>query len=342
VSSNLLAERLCAQLLSGPAAGDVLDVVRRLLAVQAQDPRGARLAIRARSEGLLASDVDRELTVNRSLVISSLNRGTLHLVRSDDYWWLHQLTTPQLGAGSDHRLATEKISPAAADRALRVMTDALERNGPLTRTRLKDHLVSADIRLEGMSLLHLVFLAAIRGLLVRGPMIDGEQAFVLVADWLGPAPAPLDREVALGELARRYLAAHGPASDRDLAKWAGITLGDARRGLRRIAAQLIDRDDGLAAVVDRSARAELPPPKLLGAFDPALLGWVSRAEIVDGHQGVVTANGLFRPIAMVNGQAVATWRLDDGQVSLTPLDDIAAEDADALKADAEAVLGFLG
>ena len=64
--------------------------------MQGQDPRGARLAVRARSEGLTAADVDRALTEERSLLITWLNRGTLHLVRSEDYPWLQALTTPPL------------------------------------------------------------------------------------------------------------------------------------------------------------------------------------------------------------------------------------------------------
>ena len=39
------------------------------------------------------------------------------------------------------------------------------------------------------------------------------------------------------------MAGHGPASDRDLAKWAGLPLRDARRGLTAIAIQLAERDD---------------------------------------------------------------------------------------------------
>ena len=34
---------------------------------------------------------------------------------------------------------------------------------------------------------------------------------------------------------RRYLAGHGPANERDLARWAGIPLRDVRRGLEAIA-----------------------------------------------------------------------------------------------------------
>src|SRR6478735_8058918 len=96
----MIAERLTSQLLAGEPAAEPVEVVRRLLAVQGQDPRGARLAIRARSSGLSAADVDRALTEQRSLLITWLNRGTLHLVRSEDYPWLHALTTPPLTTSS--------------------------------------------------------------------------------------------------------------------------------------------------------------------------------------------------------------------------------------------------
>ncbi len=92
----MITERFAAQLLTGEPARTPEAVTGRLLAVQAQDPRGARLAIRPRSAGLTAADVDRALTADRSLLITWLNRGTLHLVRAEDYWWLHPLLTPRL------------------------------------------------------------------------------------------------------------------------------------------------------------------------------------------------------------------------------------------------------
>lgn len=82
--------------------------------------------------------------------------------------------------------------------------------------------------------MHLLMLACLRGHAVRGPTVEREHAYVLVRDWLG-TPAPVARERALAELARRYLAGHGPAGERDLAKWAGLPLRDARAGLDAIA-----------------------------------------------------------------------------------------------------------
>src|SRR5262252_7360840 len=107
VDADLVAERCAAQLLTGSSAATATDVVARLLAVQGQDGRGARLAIRARTAGLTAADVDRALTEDRSLLISWLNRGTLHLVAAEDYWWLQLLTTSPMEAGTARRLAQE-------------------------------------------------------------------------------------------------------------------------------------------------------------------------------------------------------------------------------------------
>lgn len=118
-TGSVIAQRLSAQLLAGPPATSVVAVADRLLAVQAQDPRGMRLAVRARTSGVTAADVDHALSAECSLVVSWLNRATLHLVGSEDYWWLHQLTTPLLLAGNARRLMQEGVSPEATDKGVR-------------------------------------------------------------------------------------------------------------------------------------------------------------------------------------------------------------------------------
>ena len=349
-----MGQRFAAQLLTGEPGRTAAGVVRQLLAVQAQDPRGLRLAIRPRSRGLSAADVDRALTRDRTLIVCWLNRGTLHLVCAEDYWWLHPLTTPQLRAASARRLAQEQVAPAEAERAVRVVEAALAADGPLTRGQLRDRLDTAGIRTTGQALVHELFAATLRGLIIRGPVTAaGEQAFVLVRDWLGAPPPQRDPDRALAELARRYLAGHGPASEHDLAKWAGVPLGAARRGLSAIAGELADREDGLAALrrplsgpgPGPGARpdpgAGLPGPRLLGPFDPLLHGWVSRQPVLGAYQGIVTTNGIFRPFALVGGQAAATWTMPAGQLALAPLRPLTAAEQDALAADAADVQRYL-
>jgi hypothetical protein len=340
-AASIFAERFSAQALSGQRLRDPAAVAERLLAVQGQDPRGARLAVRARTEGLTAADVDRALSEERSLLIAWLNRGTLHLVRSEDYPWLHALTTPPLLTSAGRRLAQEGVSPDAAERGVATIERSLADEGPLTRPQLRERLESAGVSVEGQTLIHLLFLVSLRGIAVRGPMVGKHHAYVLVGDWLEPAK-PVDRNIALAELARRYLAGHAPADDRDLARWAGLPLRDARAGLGAIASELVEREDGLVHLADRPPEPELPAPRLLGAFDPVLLGWRSREPILGPHTHLVTMNGIFRPFAMVKGRAVASWKLNRGKVAIEPLGRIAKAADAALKADAAEVERFIG
>jgi hypothetical protein len=340
MSASITQERIAAQLLAGKPARDAVTVARRLLAVQGQDQRGVRLAIRARSEGLTAADVDRALSEERSLLITWLNRGTLHLVFSEDYPWLHALMAPPLFTGNARRLRQEGVTPSAAERGVEAIERALAQEGPLTRAQLRERIAAARVKTEGQALIHVLMLATLRGLTVRGPMVGREHAYALVRDWLAE-PAPVERERALAELARRYLAGHAPADARDLARWSGLALRDARAGLATIAPELRERPDGLLELAKRRTAVPEPRPRLLGAFDPLLLGWCSREELVAQNKTLVTNNGLFRPFALVRGKAVAGWKLTTGEVVLEPFGRLAHADRVALEDDARDVVRYL-
>jgi hypothetical protein len=342
VPGDVTSRRLAAQLLSGTPARSAVEVAGRLLAVQGQDPRGARLAIRARTTGLTAADVDRALTQHKSLLITWLNRGTLHLIRSEDYWPLHRLTAKsQLQVGSGRMLARLGVSAAAADTAVGVVERALAADGPLTRAQLAERLVSSGLPQAGGAALQVLILASLRGIAVRGPMIGTQHAYVHVRDWLGHPTPEREPDVALAWLARRYLAGHGPAADHDLAKWAGLPVTWARSGLTAIATELADRPDGLAELARTPAGQADPPPRLLGAFDPVLLGWSSRVPVLGDRQEIVTVNGLFRPFALVAGRAAGMWTYQRGQVELDPFDPLPVGVAAALTAEASDVRRFL-
>jgi winged helix DNA-binding protein len=337
----VLPDRLAAQLLTGPAARDPVEVAERLLAIQAQDLRGALLAVRARSTGLTRTDVEDACTHDRSLVVTWLNRGTLHLVRAADYTWLHQLTAPRTHVANARRLQQEGVDQRAAARGVEVVVDALGHEGALTREQLRARLDAAGVRTAGQALVHLLLRASLEGHVLRGPFVGGAQAYVLTREWLGPVEA-LPREEALARLARRYLAGHGPADDRDLAKWAGLPLGDARAALRAIAAELVEQPGGCVTLRGRRPRATRPAPRLLGQFDPLLHGWRSRTEVLGTHEGVVTVNGIFRAIALVDGQAAGTWRIEPSAVELDPFHPLPAPVVRALERDAADVLRYLG
>jgi hypothetical protein len=332
--------RAAAQLLHRPRRLAAEEVVGRLLAVQAQDLRAARLALRARTPALTTADVDAALTDERSMVVAWLMRGTLHLVGRDDYPWLLGLTAPTRLSTNRRRLAQEGVAPDDAERAVRIVERALADAGPLTRRELAERLAAKGIRTEGQATPHLLMLAALRGVTVLGPLRDdGGHAFALTHDWLGATPpaqlAGAERDAALAELARRYLGAHGPAAPADLAAWSGLALRDARAGLKAIASELAERGDDLLELAAREPAPDAIPPRLLGAFDPYLLGWKDRAFAVPARHAkrVHPGGGMLRATAIVDGLAVGTWSAAKGRVELEIFGRVAAAQRAALAAD---------
>lgn len=156
------------------------------------------------------------------------------------------------------------------------------------------------------------------GLLYLGPLSGTEQLFVRMSDWVAAGPT-FDGDEALGELALRYLRGHGPATVHDLARWAGVTIGQARTGLALARDELLVLEvDGVEhwvdpAVPDRLAgcRRDAGQVLLLPGFDEFLLGYADRSHVLAGEHAprvVPGGNGVFRPTVVDRGQVVGTWR----------------------------------
>jgi hypothetical protein len=341
-AKSLRALRAAGQLLQRPPGFTPEAIVRRLLAVQSQDLIQGRRALRARGQGFTAADVDRVLVEDRSVVVAWLNRGTIHMASRDDYPWLLGLTSPTQLAHSRRRLGQEGV--ADADRAVAAIEKALGEEGPLTRRALRERVTARGIHTEGQAFLHQLFAAALRGLVVIGPLVDGKQGVALTRDWLGVEPAAAlegeARDRALAELARRYLAAHGPASDRDLAWWAGLPLRDARAGLGAIASELAELKGGLVdlAKPDRPTAPKRMPLRLLPTWDAYLLGWPERSFLIaDEHRPRIYAGGMIGPAIVLDGRVAGRWgaRRDGKRLAfdLEPFKGLSSRALDAERAD---------
>ncbi|MER6948666.1 winged helix DNA-binding domain-containing protein [Nonomuraea sp. NPDC000554] len=309
-----------AQLLHRPPGLGAGEVVRHLLALQAQDVPAAHLAFRARSATLTVSDVEAAWR-GREIVRTWGPRGTLHFVHVDDLPWMHALTRRE--TSTLRRLRQEGVT---GDDLLPLIDRALTGQGPLTKAELEERLAG---RARGQGVVHLVALAAFHGLAVLGPLRAGKPTYVHAADWLGaPVRPEPDRERALAELALRYRRAHQPSTPEDLAAWSGLSLGEARAGWR------LSADPGTPA-------ADGPVVRLAPAFDEYLLGWRSRDPIVPaGHaRAVFPGGGILRPVLLVDGQVAGVWARRGGDVTVTPFGDLPPGLLDDELADVRRFLG---
>jgi hypothetical protein len=294
-------------------------ILRQVLGLQAQLLSAATLGLRARGTRVRSQDVSRALVQDRSIVRTWLMRGTLHLVAADDFGWLQGLLGPIFAAGNRARLTQLGLDPELKQRGVAVLRRVLS-NGPLTRYQIVDRLRHAGINLDAKSQapIHLIQQAAFQGVLCLGPDQDGEPAYVLVDDWIGQVrPRPLD--AALGEMARRYFTAYGPATVEDLVTWSGLPVGQARRALEvgRHGLQEV-KVRGQSAFVPtnrlagwRRRSAAAPAVRLLPAFDTYLLAYRSRDLAVPAalQRRLQRGGGWLHPAVLVDGRAIGAWTL---------------------------------
>lgn len=302
------------------------------MGVQAQDVKPARLAVRVRSAGCSAQDVDTACD-RGELVRTWLMRGTLHMVHRDDVWWLLRLFGARTGsrlAGRRRRLGLDEDTCRRGFEALQAI---LGGSAPLTRSRLVEELAGLGVMLDPRSQApaHLLQYAAVSGLVCRGPeAAKDEPTYTLLADWAGPA-RPGDEEADLTRLALRYIEGYGPASPADLAAFTGLPLTLAKRALVLASSQLQLCETDLGPLYELPNRAEeavepFPGVRLLGHFDGYLLGYRDRALIVPpSHDRVIQSGGGFiMPAVVVDGRALGTWstkrRMDAMTVDVLPFE----------------------
>src|SRR6266508_2635810 len=311
-ADRLRRARVAAQLLDRPGRTHPGELVRHLLAVQAQVLSAAGLALATRTQGLTREAVDAARLEDRSIVLTWAMRGTLHLVTAEDYGWLRPLVLEPRIANAHRRLRQLGLTgdqPAKAEQAVERM---LGREGPLTRRQILERLRRLGFPTADEAIAyHLVWLSASEGAVCYGPTRGADRCFVLVRDWIG-GTKPMDRDAALAELAVRYLTAHGPAAPEDLAFWSGVRLSDAKRAWNGIEDRLVEvRTARGARWMLRSQKEKAPQGmiRLLPTFDEYLLGWEDREFAVSAQhwKNVNRGGGWLHPVIVVDGRVLGTW-----------------------------------
>jgi hypothetical protein len=316
----LLNARARSNLLHRPVGGGppgkgtaaVAEVVRGVAGVQAQLPSGAALAVRSRSTATRWSDVDTARLDDRSIVRGWFMRGTLHLVATEDFGWLLDLFAPVVVARTERRYRELGLSPSTRERSLEVLGMELVRHGPLDRGEIAEALLRAGLITEthGQAVYALIHHAGLHGVLCYGPDRDNAETWVATSDWLDlpPKHRPSD---PFTELARRYLTAYGPASPHDFATWSGLPVSVSRKAFGSLEGITdVQVGDSTFASLDPDPPADPIGVRLLGPFDPYLLGYRDRDLAVDPafRRQVNAGGGMIAPVILSDGRAIGTWR----------------------------------
>ncbi|MFI9049375.1 winged helix DNA-binding domain-containing protein [Streptomyces sp. NPDC053427] len=162
-------------------------------------------------------------------------------------------------------------------------------------------------------------------------------------------PAPPAPE-ARADLARRWLAAYGPATVEDLKWWTGWTLTDTRRAVAATDAVEVTLDDGVGAWALPDDLEPLAPPEpwaaLLPALDPTAMGWKARDWYLgpDHIPRLFDRSGNIGPTVWWNGRIVGGWaQRADGEIAWRLLTDEGGRAAaSAVETEAARLAGWVG
>ena len=311
---DLPKQRLVAQHLIGPPLPHPEAVVASLLAVQSQDYAGAKWALAQRAASAGDEAVQQAFQDGRILRTHVL-RPTWHFVAPADIRWLLALTAPRVHALNAYYYREHGIDAALARRAKNRIAKALSRGTHLTRDELARALGEKDGTMAGSRLACIIMHAELDGLICSGAMRGKQHTYALL-DERAPAAQPLGRDEALAEIARRYVAGHGPSQAKDLAWWSGLTLADAKRGLAACAGSLERCVVGTAtywfAPAPATPRPGRPGPSkpsvhLLPNYDELVIAFKDRSAMLDPRVTPRTSV-LAAHFVVVGGRIVGGWR----------------------------------
>ena len=309
--------RLRSQHLVSPHGNSAAAVIRSLLAVQAENAGQAAWAVASRTQDPRAPELE-ALLDQGSVVRTHVLRPTWHFVAVEDIGWLLELTAPRIRPLIVRQLTeTHGLAGARLDQAASVVLGALSERPDQTREQLADCLRAQGIDPHGQTLMLLLVLLELDRLICSGRRLRGAHTYAAFADRV-PSPRRLDRDEALAELALRYFTGHGPATERDLAYWATLTLRDVRRGLEQVREGLGSFDhDGRtfwhAPGDPPPARSLMPGGHLLQILDEVYRGYQDSRMVLDSEGIVPTGRETAIGMALVDAQMVAGMKRTVGR-----------------------------
>lgn len=342
--------RLASQHLVSPHLSSASEVVDSLLAVQSENPSQAAWAVACRTSRRDAAALTALLDEGR-VVRTHVLRPTWHFVSAADVGWLLDLTSPRVRPVVVRQLTeVHGWTGADVDRASSVLGDSLTERPHQTREQLADSLGHRGVHAGGQALMLALAVAELDQLVCSGRPLDGRHTYALFADRVGTTRR-LDRDEALAELALRYFTGHGPATERDLAYWATLTLTDVRRGVAQVRDRLASFEhDGLTFWHARDASApsgtQEPTGHLLQILDETYRGYQQSRMVLDVEGVVPVGRETAIGMALVDAQMVARMKRTVGRrvvFELAPYRGaLASSELESLEDAAARYGGFLG
>jgi hypothetical protein len=327
---------------------NVLDGVRRVVALQAQHAASPYLALWNRLSGFSPADLDTAFT-GREVVKATLMRITLHAVHADDYQVFREAMQPTLYASRlGHRFAVGGLTPADGDELVPELLAFADQ--PRTAAEMQAW-VEERLGAEKQA-------GAWWGLRAYAPLLrvatGGPWSFNTRSTYVAARTGrvPTGRETAaqaLQTLVLRYLEGFGPATVADVAQFAMVQRAPIRQALRALDGfvEQLEGPDG-TGLFDIPGAPRPPsdtpaPPRLMAMWDSTLLAYADRGRVIppEYRRLVIRNNGDVLPTLLVDGYVAGVWRPVDGGIEATAFHDLPPAAWEALATEARSLTKVL-
>ncbi|NUP63628.1 MAG: winged helix DNA-binding domain-containing protein [Nonomuraea sp.] len=302
----------------------------------AQVMSAAELSVGLRLDGVTRVQVREALWEGRSLVKTYGPRGTVHVLPACDLpMWLSALSSIPAVTRAPEGV---RLTPEQTDQVVQAVRDVLSVVPDLTIDELSDAVIGATGPWAGDLVMpafggmwprwrQAMFVAAHRGAFVFGPVRGRKVTYIAGPD----GPVPLDGR---GELARSYLAAYGPATPAQFARWAGGPVAWAAEAFAAAGVEEVLFEGSPAWVLAGDTAVPDGPPRgvrLLPYFDAYLVAGMPRELLYPGPAWERALSGGQAgnfPVLLVDGAVRGVWhqRRSGSKIDVTvePIGDLTA------------------
>ncbi len=359
-SSQVAAFRLTRNHLLDSRPVSPAKIAADVCGIQAQVFSAAEMSLWARNHSLTRADIADALWKNRSLIKTSAMRGTLHVVAAADYGIVITALRNSRRNTLSNVMRRYSVTQREIDDVTAASLEAL-RSGPMSRGALTKQVLGA-VRTSRKARLWfeksawgVIRPGVFEGLICYGPQIGNQVTFVRTDKWL-PKQKMISDSVAREKLLRKYLAAYGPATEKDFAQWAGISMPEARAAWISLRDEIVEiRVDGVLANPCGLLRndfhafqhAELTEVtvRLLPNFDVYLLAHAEKGHVVaqDFYKRIYRNQGWISAVALLDGRAVGTWTMARGKrnsFKLSPFGKISSAVGRKIEGEASELAAF--
>lgn len=303
-------------------AGNLLEAVESVHGIQAQISAHAVFAVAQRVKGMTQAEIEQALWTDRTLIKTWAMRGTVH--------WLPATEEPIFNAAVrrlyepyyDGWWRKAEIDDGMLSGLVGAVRDALA-GGPMTRQELAAAVVPVAGEWAGPYLTSswggIIKWLCVMGTVVFGPSRGTNVTFARRDLWTGH-PEVADGDGAVREVIRRYVRSFGPVTYQDVSYWIGAYQRDVKPHWAAVLPELtavnVAGDQRWVLSDDLTELTGMEeatlPVRLLPAFDPLLLAYRDKAQLLDMrfHKRIYGAAAWVYPALLIDGWIAGAWKYE--------------------------------